>query len=1300
MFGVTTPISRCRPHARHQDFDSLRTILSCSKIESKWTEHVRPGQGDLFYIDVDGMTRARKNSLPKTSPPPLLPPSSDPAADTDLSRQNGERHSDNARTPSRYLRGSASEEDEEDRRRSRSELRKKSKQLQQALQKKQDQWKNGEVKGVEQLRKFRTANNGECDAPVPHDGHCRMSSQTAETPDRVNGHAVGQKRPGASQQQKNGPHFKDVILVPDFSRHSDWASKLGSGAEVFELLLGIALCRYRQRSAAPAGGDGGECRGEGRERKLVVQGVVAGSPADKSGNVHRGDMLLHLNGQEVTWSNLNTVAQSIKREVRLTFQVPKIIGPTSCSTGGNSGPNGSITGSSRLPAYHNLCLLVTGRDIFNLQQQLLHYKCIALYLTLSGSGASDHTPNDDIVYSFPAQEEMLTNIRGLFLTLNASLQDSVQSAADISSLVIGGETVNVAYHQQGRDIFVLAAPSLRSVQGLFWWTGKVDCPFSQVSAGAHGGLGKWIAPSLRSVQGLVVDWESGLTLLSGQCRGSRWTGKVDCPFSQVSAGGCGGLGKWIAPSLRVPVCWLRGVMSDVCRMLTTVFGSVDRAFHGGESSQLDQVFALFFHRLLCQAGSDNSGEGAGDSDLVLSAPAWSYLGMDGLCAAPLLPLSEDNRLICDEILSEYEAVDFDDFLPVCVPPHDKCIVTDKPVCVPPHDKCIVTDKPVCVPPHDKCIVTDKPVCVPPHDKCIVTDKPVCVPPHDKCIVTDKPVCVPPHDKCIVTDKPVCVPPHDKCIVTDKPVCVPPHDKCIVTDKPVCVPPHDKCTVTDKPVCVPPHDKCTVTDKPVCVPPHDKCIVTDKPVCVPPHDKCIVTDKPVCVPPHDKCIVTDKPVCVPPHDKCTVTDKPVCVPPHDKCIVTDKPVCVPPHDKCIVTDKPVCVPPHDKCIVTDKPNYLVCSHLRESDLRDVVGFVQCHSLLTLAARQPLDELVVWQEVHLTRCSPLTGAAARNTPVGYQEPPARWFMLIVGMKHFVLGTLLEAGGCSGRVGGMGGPHPLFVDQARATLVQLDTDDVRMSHCCQDRLVEEQDSALTTGPERYVTHTKLARDDTAANLGKLPVTAKPPSPGRSGNDGPFKYRSSPRSDRRPAADSDAGSDTGAMTRQGSKLSYGSNDSGGSGSSTGASKPKTGRFSSLLDMSSIGRSMSALHIDTIGTPGPQGKLSRGRDNVVFHFIHYNDLEGILVTSADLDLTLAPGQIQTEVMANFHRCVLNLRAVFSERDVQTNDDSQKSPFERDVASGVGVEEQGVLFHCSSAAALPDHPRLTASLNYWVVGVK
>lgn len=66
-------------------------------------------------------------------------------------------------------------------------------------------------------------------------------------------------------------------------------------------------------------------------------------------------------------------------QVKLTFQVPKIIGPTSCSSSSN------INGVSRQPAYYNLCARVTGCDIHAIQQQLLQHLCAAMYLTLPSS---------------------------------------------------------------------------------------------------------------------------------------------------------------------------------------------------------------------------------------------------------------------------------------------------------------------------------------------------------------------------------------------------------------------------------------------------------------------------------------------------------------------------------------------------------------------------------------------------------------------------------------------------------------------------------------------------------------------------------------------------------------------------------------------------------------------------------------------------------------------------------------------------------------------------------------------------
>ena len=82
--------------------------------------------------------------------------------------------------------------------------------------------------------------------------------------------------------------IKDVVLVPDSGRHTD-ANAKASGAELVELVLGVVLCRYMPRSGSTTvNGEAGDGCKE-KERKVVVQGVVAGSPADLSGNINRGN---------------------------------------------------------------------------------------------------------------------------------------------------------------------------------------------------------------------------------------------------------------------------------------------------------------------------------------------------------------------------------------------------------------------------------------------------------------------------------------------------------------------------------------------------------------------------------------------------------------------------------------------------------------------------------------------------------------------------------------------------------------------------------------------------------------------------------------------------------------------------------------------------------------------------------------------------------------------------------------------------------------------------------------------------
>ncbi|KAM9143316.1 protein inturned isoform 6-T6 [Pangshura tecta] len=104
-------------------------------------------------------------------------------------------------------------------------------------------------------------------------------------------------------------------------------------------------------------------------------------------------------------------------------------------------------------------------------------------------------------------------------------------------------------------------------------------------------------------------------------------------------------------------------------------------------------------------------------------------------------------------------------------------------------------------------------------------------------------------------------------------------------------------------------------------------------------------------------------------------------------------------------------------------YLIGNHLPKEDLIDIALYSRHYCLLPLAAEQRIGQLVIWREVfphHHLQPSETSGVT------GYREPEARYFLLIVGLRHFMLCVLLETGGCTSKAIGNPGPDCIYVDQ----------------------------------------------------------------------------------------------------------------------------------------------------------------------------------------------------------------------------------------------------------------------------------
>ncbi|XP_027455528.1 protein inturned isoform X6 [Zalophus californianus] len=162
-------------------------------------------------------------------------------------------------------------------------------------------------------------------------------------------------------------------------------------------------------------------------------------------------------------------------------------------------------------------------------------------------------------------------------------------------------------------------------------------------------------------------------------------------------------------------------------------------------------------------------------------------------------------------------------------------------------------------------------------------------------------------------------------------------------------------------------------------------------------------------------------------------------------------------------------------------YLICSHLPKDDLIDIAVYCRHYGLLPLAAKQRIGQLVIWREVFPRHH--LQPSADSNTEV-FQEPEGRYFLLIVGLKYYMLCVLLEAGGCASKAVGNPGPDCIYVDQVKTTLQQLEGIDCHIN----ERLTSSPSPCLSCA-DWFLTgsHEKLDNLTTSPILSRLPGTSK---------------------------------------------------------------------------------------------------------------------------------------------------------------------------------------------------------------------
>ncbi|KAF7993028.1 hypothetical protein HCN44_005809 [Aphidius gifuensis] len=110
------------------------------------------------------------------------------------------------------------------------------------------------------------------------------------------------------------------------------------------------------------------------------------------------------------------------------------------------------------------------------------------------------------------------------------------------------------------------------------------------------------------------------------------------------------------------------------------------------------------------------------------------------------------------------------------------------------------------------------------------------------------------------------------------------------------------------------------------------------------------------------------------------------------------------------------------------SYLLSSHLPCDDLLDINSFLRLNGLLNLVENESIKSMVIWRKIYPTLINKLTADNKILTSNG------KYFILIVGFDNDLLAVLVESGGCTTLPDDNEGPDVFYVEEAQETLKHI--------------------------------------------------------------------------------------------------------------------------------------------------------------------------------------------------------------------------------------------------------------------------
>ncbi|XP_075551760.1 inturned planar cell polarity protein [Dermacentor variabilis] len=373
-------------------------------------------------------------------------------------------------------------------------------------------------------------------------------------------------------------------------------------------------------------------------------------------------------------------------------------------------------------------------------------------------------------------------------------------------------------------------------------------------------------------------------------------------------------------------------------------------------------------------------------------------------------------------------------------------------------------------------------------------------------------------------------------------------------------------------------------------------------------------------------------------------------------------------------------------------FLLGNHLPRDYLESVFLYCRHYQLLTLTKEESVGQVVVWKEIYLQD----------------DFATVRHFVLIVGLKHSLILSLLEVGGCASVSEENPAPDAFYIDRVQNSLLQLESLGVlSVAESCLLNCGSAPGSTASSASSKSWCQSSMKDSHSSLSL-SVPPSLSPRRARKSSSDVEQCYLLHCTSNHFDCSEHDpqmsrsysSCSESNGLRARHCSISTSSDcDSRTSGSDVyqGRDEKLQRAFTSSYDLSSLRRSLEDGSSQGQNQAQSSQSVACADENLVFHYLSIDMAEGVFVAPVEC---AHKSNLGAEIVENFYRCCLEIRKVFNStaKDTRTAREDEiecESKFLSDRSLSC-VKEHGVLFTCPSSSS--SRSRAKGPISYWVVG--